>query len=65
MTDINSEGIAARRAKARGSAGAPPDGGAQGIDPEIISCVELFYFAYRDFTRDPDTSCISFIAIPA
>ncbi len=24
-------------------------------DVDIISCVELFYFAYRDFTCDPDT----------
>lgn len=55
MTDINSEGVAARRAKGQGPTGLQADGGAQAIDPEIISCVELFYFAYRDFTRDPDT----------
>jgi DNA-binding MarR family transcriptional regulator len=55
MTDINSEGVAARRAKGQGSTDLQADGGAQAIDPEIISCVELFYFAYRDFTRDPDT----------
>lgn len=24
-------------------------------DADIVSCVELFYFAYRDFTGDPDT----------
>lgn len=24
-------------------------------DTDMISCVELFYFAYRDFTGDPDT----------
>ncbi|HPG88777.1 MAG TPA: MarR family transcriptional regulator [Hyphomicrobium sp.] len=24
-------------------------------DFDIVSCVELFYFAYRDFTCDPDT----------
>lgn len=23
--------------------------------PDLIACVELFYFAYRDFTCDPDT----------
>jgi DNA-binding MarR family transcriptional regulator len=28
------------------------DGGQQ---VDIVSCVELFYFAYRDFTCDPDT----------
>lgn len=24
-------------------------------DADIICCIELFYFAYRDFTGDPDT----------
>lgn len=25
------------------------------FDGDLVSCVELFYFAYRDFTGDPDT----------
>jgi DNA-binding MarR family transcriptional regulator len=54
MADINSDSGSGRR-------GAPDRTGSQAadvrplIDPDLISCVELFYFAYRDFTRDPDT----------
>lgn len=55
MTDIISDGAAARRAKGPASTGSQADDGRQLVDPELISCVELFYFAYRDFTRDPDT----------
>lgn len=29
--------------------------GERASDVDIVSCVELFYFAYRDFTGDPDT----------
>ena len=55
MTDIISDSAAARRAKGPASTGSQADDGRQLVDPELISCVELFYFAYRDFTRDPDT----------
>jgi DNA-binding MarR family transcriptional regulator len=33
----------------------PADRVEGGPHTDIISCVELFYFAYRDFTCDPDT----------
>ena len=55
MADITSESAAGRRAKVQDPAGSQTDGGRPQIDPDLISCVELFYFAYRDFTRDPDT----------
>lgn len=55
MTDITSESVAGRRTKAQDPAGSQAEDGRLQIDPELISCVELFYFAYRDFTRDPDT----------
>ncbi len=57
MTDISSDGALGRRitdpgvAKA-GAAGAKP---VQTLPADLIACVELFYFAYRDFTCDPDT----------
>lgn len=57
MTDITSDGAPVRRSGAMSSVksavpAAKSDGAA---DVDIISCVELFYFAYRDFTCDPDT----------
>ncbi|HVX36213.1 MAG TPA: MarR family transcriptional regulator [Hyphomicrobium sp.] len=55
MADITSESVAGRRTKAQDPAGSQAEDGRLQIDPELISCVELFYFAYRDFTRDPDT----------
>lgn len=54
MADITSESVAGRRTKAQDPAGSQVEDGRPQIDPELISCVELFYFAYRDFTRDPD-----------
>jgi DNA-binding MarR family transcriptional regulator len=35
--------------------GSTADAGRRPAGPDLISCVELFYFAYRDFTCDPDT----------
>jgi DNA-binding MarR family transcriptional regulator len=55
MADINSESAAGRRTKVQDPAGSQAEDGRPQIDPDLISCVELFYFAYRDFTRDPDT----------
>jgi len=57
MADITSQGAPGRRTEAQSQAGsiAPPDDGRCPIPPDLISCVELFYFAYRDFTCDPDT----------
>jgi DNA-binding MarR family transcriptional regulator len=57
MTDISSDGALGRHisdpgvAKA-GAAGSKP---VQTLPADLIACVELFYFAYRDFTCDPDT----------
>jgi DNA-binding MarR family transcriptional regulator len=56
MTDITSEGASGRRVTPKGSAVSPAAAEDSrpptGIDP--IACVELFYFAYRNFTCDPD-----------
>lgn len=56
MADITPES-AGRRVTPQDSAGSsePADRGRERIAPDLISCVELFYFAYRDFTCDPDT----------
>lgn len=56
MTDITSETALGRRNSAPGS----PKSSTQAEHQEqaaadLIACVELFYFAYRDFTCDPDT----------
>jgi DNA-binding MarR family transcriptional regulator len=57
MADITSEGAADRCAEAQERLGSTtaPDLGRRLAAPELISCVELLYFAYRDFTSDPDT----------
>ena len=57
MTDISSEGALGRRLADPG-VGKPGAGAAkpaQTVPADLIACVELFYFAYRDFTCDPDT----------
>ena len=57
MTDITSDSASSRRpaaqssSKANGGAGTPIEVQHQ----DLVACVELFYFAYRDFTCDPDT----------
>lgn len=57
MTDITSETASGRRNGAQGAtksssqAESTEDGG----HLDLVACVELFYFAYRDFTCDPDT----------
>ena len=53
MTDITSEGPPERRT----ASGHPSPAGENGRHSSIvdfIACIELFYFAYRDFTCDPD-----------
>lgn len=42
-------------AQDRSGSTAATDPGRRLAAPELISCVELLYFAYRDFTSDPDT----------
>ncbi|MET0409455.1 MAG: MarR family transcriptional regulator [Hyphomicrobium sp.] len=54
MTDITSEGQSDHRAPS----GQPPvsaDESRRSPSAELIACIELFYFAYRGFTCDPDT----------
>jgi hypothetical protein len=57
MTDITSEGTRPKPATAGASlvSPAPALGGARPWAVDLVACVELFYFAYRDFTCDPDT----------
>ena len=56
MTDITSDTVPGRRTAAQ-SASQPNGQGEGAIDApsrDLVACVELFYFAYRDFTCDPD-----------
>lgn len=57
MTDITSDHDPVRRTSSMSSAKSSlPAGQVEGgPNTDIVSCVELFYFAYRDFTCDPDT----------
>jgi DNA-binding MarR family transcriptional regulator len=53
MTDITSEGPSGHRT----APGAAPAASVDSHRPavvDLIACIELFYFAYRDFTCDPD-----------
>jgi len=53
MTDVTSEGTSGRRAAPQGSP-APEEGDRRLTTADLIAHIELFYFAYRDFTCDPD-----------
>lgn len=57
MTDITSETASGRRNNAQGSPKSilAEQSAADGGHLDLVACVELFYFAYRDFTCDPDT----------
>jgi DNA-binding MarR family transcriptional regulator len=57
MADINSGLLSRHRAPADQRAG---KAGAPGTDPQLITFVELLFFAYRDFTREADTILIEF-----
>lgn len=52
MTDINSDAAAAARQAMIGAPQTEPAAQPDGAD--LVACVELFYFAYRDFTCEPD-----------
>lgn len=52
MTDINSQALAGRPAAAEPAPKAA--GGKTAVRPDAIACVELLFFAYRDFTGDAD-----------
>ena len=59
MTDITSDSVAARRVSRSNGAAASADGAPQlrqddASRDELVACVELLFFAYRDFTGDPD-----------
>ncbi len=56
MTDVNPE---ASEAGPRESRPQPPQGRA-GPDPQLVTLVELLYFAYRDFTGDADAVLAKF-----
>lgn len=56
MTDITSDTASGRRTAAQGTSksnGSVP-GQAEASQRDLVACVELFYFAYREFTCDPD-----------
>ena len=57
MTDITSEGPPVRRASVTSPAklSAAGDSNPDASHVDLVTYVELFYFAYRDFTCDPDT----------
>jgi DNA-binding MarR family transcriptional regulator len=57
MTDISSDREPVLRSRPMSSvkSGAPAEPADVPPQVDIVSCVELFYFAYRDFTCDPDT----------
>ena len=53
MTDINDPLTEPLEAKRRAGTAAPAKA-ARRSDAELLAYVELLFFAYRDFTRDPD-----------
>lgn len=54
MTDITSDNPQLRRPGAPAPLAPEPSGTPDAVAPALISFVELFYFAYRNFTGDPD-----------
>jgi len=59
MTDITSDSVLGRRnarspSSARSTNGAGPDAAEDPAREELVACAELLFFAYRDFTGDPD-----------
>jgi hypothetical protein len=57
MADITSELLSRHRAPVDQSSGRSP---AAGPDPQLITFVELLFFAYRDFTREADAALAEF-----
>ena len=54
MTDITTDGARGRRVPGSPESSVRrPEDHAEGRD-QLVACAELLYFAYRDFTRDPD-----------
>ena len=56
MTDITSDTASGRRpgAQVASKSSVSGDGPAAALHLDLVACVELFFFAYRDFTCDPD-----------
>jgi DNA-binding MarR family transcriptional regulator len=59
MTDITSDSVAARRMSRSNAASADANGAQRpaeedGSHAELVACVELLFFAYREFTGGPD-----------
>ena len=59
MTDITSDGVSGRRnLRSNGSGTGTDSAGQDASDPcdreELVAYAELLFFAYRDFTSDPD-----------
>ena len=59
MTDITSDSVAARRmSRPASSQTTAPEASLPAIDGvapgDLVACVELLFFAYRDFTSGPD-----------
>ena len=57
MADINSELLSRHRAPVDQRSGKT---GTPNADPQLITFVELLFFAYRDFTREADTILAEF-----
>src|SRR5689334_25339192 len=57
MADITSEHLSRHRAPVDQSSGRSP---AAGPDPQLITFVELLFFAYRDFTREAAAALAEF-----
>ena len=61
MTDISSQSVPDRR-KVRSNGSGPSTNGARQDAPdpchreELVAYAELLFFAYRDFTSDPDAA---------
>lgn len=59
MTDITSDSVAARRVSRSAGAQSPANGAQRTTEDDasqgdLVACVELLFFAYRDFTGGPD-----------
>ncbi len=56
MTDITSDTASGRRqgAQVASKSSVSSEGSAAALPFDLVACVELFFFAYRDFTCDPD-----------
>jgi DNA-binding MarR family transcriptional regulator len=59
MTDITSDSVAARRMSRSAGAQSPVNAASRANEDDaspndLVACVELLFFAYRDFTGGPD-----------